>query len=94
MTLYDPNSPTRSDAHSRVHAVYELIHTAVDFTAAALFVIGSILFFYESTTFLGTWLFLIGSVCFALKPTIKLLRELKYWRMGRIDELAARQEAE
>lgn len=92
--IYDPHVPRSSDAHRRVHAAYEIAHTSVDFAAALLFVIGSILFFWEETTFTATWLFLIGSIFFGLKPTIKLLRELKYWRMGRTDILARREEAE
>ncbi|WP_352950748.1 YrhK family protein [Roseibium sp. SCP14] len=52
----------------------------VDFSAAALFVVGSILFFKESTTYAGTWLFLVGSIMFGLRPTIKLLREFAFIR--------------
>ena len=40
----------------------------------------------------GTWLFLIGSICFALKPTIRLTREIHYFRIGQVDELAKRAE--
>ena len=39
---------------------YEIAFTIVDFLAASLFVIGSILFFNEPTVYAGTWLFLIG----------------------------------
>ncbi|MEM9061270.1 MAG: YrhK family protein [Pseudomonadota bacterium] len=88
MALYDPTTPVSSDAHRRVHAAYEIAHTAVDFAAALLFVVGSVLFFWESTTYFATWLFVIGSLCFALKPSVKLLRELKFWRMGRLDAIA------
>lgn len=94
MQIYDPHVPHSSAEHRRVHALFEIAHTCVDFAAALLFVIGSILFFWEETTYTATWLFLVGSVFFGLKPTIKLLRELKYWRMGRTDVLAKREEAE
>lgn len=94
MALYDPRNPTASDAHRRVHAAYEIAHTATDFAAALLFLVGSVLFFWEETTYFATWLFVVGSICFMLKPTIKLLRELRFWRMGRLDELASREETE
>ncbi len=93
MAFYDPQTPTLSADHRRIHAAYEIAHTVVDFSAALLFVVGSILFFWEETTYAATWLFLIGSICFALKPTIKLLREVRYWRMGQTDILADRDEA-
>lgn len=87
--LFDPSAAARSPAHRRVHAMFELAMTIVDFMAALLFVIGSVLFFWESTAFVGTWLFLLGSVCFALSPTLKLIRELRLLRMGRDEAPAA-----
>ena len=35
-------------------------------------------------------MFLVGSVCFALKPTIRLVRELQYLAMGDVADVAAR----
>ncbi|MEM8555432.1 MAG: YrhK family protein [Pseudomonadota bacterium] len=74
----------------RVYAIYELIYTVVDFLAAALFVVGSIMFFSEDWTYFGTWLFLIGSIMFGLKPALRLSREWQLMRMGETDELAER----
>ncbi|MEM7057058.1 MAG: YrhK family protein [Pseudomonadota bacterium] len=88
MKIFNPGTHHQSLDHARTYALFELAYTAVDFLAAMLFLIGSILFFDEATTYLATWLFVIGSFCFALKPTLKLLRELKYWRMGKFDQLA------
>lgn len=90
MPLFDPKARLRSPDHARVWAMYEIAYTAVDFCAAALFVIGSILFFWEETTVTATWMFLVGSVFFGLKPTISLLRELKFLRLGEVDKLAER----
>ncbi|MEM1265886.1 MAG: YrhK family protein [Pseudomonadota bacterium] len=90
MGFFHPANCQRSARHQRLAAVYELCYTAVDFTAGALFVIGSILFFGEATTTLGSWLFLVGSLCFMLSPTIRLVREIHYWRIGRTDKLAVR----
>lgn len=43
--------------------------------AAAAFIIGSILFFFNSEQVPATWFFLVGSVLFAARPTVKVLRE-------------------
>ncbi|MGG7568412.1 YrhK family protein [Rhodovulum sp. DZ06] len=89
MRLFDPAAHNAAE-NREIHAATEILYTAVDFTAAALFVIGSVMFFSEAWQNAGTWLFLVGSVCFALKPTIRLARELHYWRRGKLDRLAER----
>jgi uncharacterized membrane protein YgdD (TMEM256/DUF423 family) len=58
--------------------------------AAVLFIIGSVMFFSEDWTYVGTWLFVIGSVLFATKPTLRLLREVCLYRLGDYDDLAKR----
>jgi len=88
--MFDPAAAQKSDAHGRIHAQYEVIYTFVDFMAAILFVVGSVLFFWDSTQFAATWMFLIGSIFFALKPTTRLLRELAYLRLGKTEELERR----
>jgi hypothetical protein len=47
---------------------------------------------YTLVDFAAAFLFLIGSICFALKPTIRLTREIHYFRIGQVDELAKRAE--
>lgn len=90
MRLFHPRARLRDADSARRYALFEIAYTAVDFAAALLFVVGSLLFFDEATTRLGTWLFLVGSVCFALKPSLRLAREIGYWRRGAVDMLAAR----
>lgn len=85
MRLFNPDNHTRSAEHKRIYAYCELAYTIVDVSAAVLFVIGSILFFSDSTTHVGTWLFLVGSVLFGLRPTIKLYREFGYLRVGNLE---------
>lgn len=87
MKVFNPANHTRSAEHKRIYAYCELAYTIVDFSAAALFVVGSILFFSEQTTYFGTWLFLIGSVLFGLRPTIKLYREAAYLRVDDYDDV-------
>ena len=85
MKLFHPDNHARSDAHKRIFAHCELAYTAVDFSAALMFVVGSILFFKEETAYVATWLFLIGSVFFGLRPTIKLYRELAFLKLAKHD---------
>lgn len=92
MQLFHPGNRNRSPRTARLYAFYELIHTGVDFTAALLFVAGSVLFFDEASKTAGTWLFLIGSVFFALRPSVHLAREIHYWRIGEVERLAERAE--
>lgn len=88
MGLFHPDNRRQSPRHAQLWAAYEIAFTAVDFLAAGLFVIGSILFFWSQTATQATWMFLLGSICFALKPTIRLTRELHYLRLGRLQALA------
>ncbi|WP_321365140.1 YrhK family protein [uncultured Celeribacter sp.] len=92
MTLFDNRNRTKSEETHRVYAAYELAHTLVDFGAAFCFIIGSVFFFYDSLVRAGTWFFLIGSILFAAKPTLRLMREIKLLKMGRIAALAEREE--
>ncbi|AEQ53226.1 YrhK family protein [Pelagibacterium halotolerans] len=92
MTLFDPRARNRSGAHRRLYALYEVWYTAVDFGAALCFVVGSVLFFSPASQTPATWFFLIGSLLFAAKPTLRLVRELHYLRIGEIEALARRQD--
>ncbi|MCR8724276.1 YrhK family protein [Frigidibacter sp. ROC022] len=82
----------RSHASRRLYARFELIYTAVDFMAAFCFLIGSFLFFSAETQYAATWLFVIGSLAFAAKPTLRMIREIRLYRMGDMDDLAQRAE--
>ncbi len=76
-----------SSRHRRVYSAYEIAYTTVDCLAALLFIIGSVMFLYDDLMRAGTWLFIVGSVFFALRPSIRLARELHLARLGK----AARQ---
>ncbi|WP_313816458.1 YrhK family protein [Citricoccus sp.] len=88
MQLFDPRNRETTGEMARVYAIFEVLHTIADFLAAGLFVIGSILFFSESAQTAGTWCFLAGSIFFALKPTIRLTREVRLASLRRVDRLA------
>jgi hypothetical protein len=79
--------------HQRIYALYGLCYTPLDFTAASLFLSGSVFFFWRNTQYWATWLFVVCSICFTLKPAVRLMREVRYLRMGRIEDLARREEA-
>jgi membrane-bound ClpP family serine protease len=66
----------------RVRGIYETLSIANDFLAGLLFLVGSILFFRESTMFVATWLFVLGSVLFVARPTIRLARRVHLGRVA------------
>lgn len=86
----------RNGTHDQRHlyAAFEIVYTLVDFAAAICFIVGSVMFFFEPWQTPGTWLFLIGSICFALKPTLRFVRELKLAAMGDDKDLADRFQGE
>lgn len=87
MKQFNPENYTKTDRHRRIYAYTEVAYTTVDMLAALMFIVGSVLFFWSSTTTAGTWLFLAGSVFFALRPTVRLVREALYLRMGDYDDV-------
>ncbi|MEO1680782.1 MAG: YrhK family protein [Pseudomonadota bacterium] len=72
---FDPRLFHASPRHADIYGAYERIYTVIDLVAALCFVAGSVLFFFEATLTLGTWLFLVGSLCFAAKPAARFARE-------------------
>ena len=92
MRVFDPETRNLSDAHKRVYAYFELLYTLVDVLAAGMFIIGSILFLFPAWVTFATYLFILGSCFFALRPVLRLLRELKFLKMGEIDILAKREQ--
>ncbi|WP_086516884.1 YrhK family protein [Clavibacter michiganensis] len=61
---------------------YEVASIVNDIMVAAWFVVGSVLFFSESTTTAGTWLFLLGSIQLMIRPLIRLGRRVHLTRIG------------
>jgi hypothetical protein len=88
MKLFDPGARDRTPETKRLYARYEIARTVVDFFAALAFIFGSVLFFWTDTQTPATWLFLIGSLCFALKPSLRLAREVHFLRLGKYEQLA------
>lgn len=82
MRLFDARNHTKNAENRRLYTIYQLIYTMVDFGAAMLFLIGSILFFYQSLQDQAIWCFVAGSVLFAAKPTLRLVREVHYFING------------
>ncbi|KIN65393.1 YrhK [Sulfitobacter noctilucae] len=90
MQLFRHETRQSTEEAKQLFAVFELLHTLADFGAATLFIIGSIMFFFDQWVTFGTWLFLVGSILFALKPTLKLWREIRLYRMKEYQTLAKR----
>lgn len=61
---------------------YEVTSIVNDILIAVWFIIGSVLFFNEDTTMLGTWFFLAGSVQLLIRPIIRLTRRIHITRLG------------
>ena len=88
--LFHTDQRHKSAHAKRIYALFEIVYTAVDFMAALMFLIGSVMFLSDNWQTFGTWLFIIGSVLFATKPTLRLVRELKLAALGDTDDLAQR----
>jgi YrhK-like protein len=61
---------------------YETLSIANDVLIALFFLVGSVLFFFDSTQTIGTWLFLLGSLEFLARPAIRLTRRIHLKRIG------------
>lgn len=91
MALFRHENRDRNEDTRALYARFEIAHTVVDFAAAFLFLVGSFLFFSEDTQTTATWLFVVGSFFFAVKPTLRLIREIKLYQMGKLEILAERE---
>ena len=90
MPLFKPSHKRKYESDERAYAIFELAYTTVDVAAALLFIIGSVMFFSDSWQTPGTWCFLIGSICFALKPSIRIYREIRYFSEGDYDDMVGK----
>lgn len=88
--LFSKNNHNQSSRHAQIYAWYEIAFTVVDFLAAFLFLVGSVMFLDEARHTAATWCFISGSVFFALKPSIRISREIHYMIMGDVEDLAKR----
>ncbi|KQO39169.1 MULTISPECIES: YrhK family protein [unclassified Aeromicrobium] len=61
---------------------YETLSIVNDVLVALWFLVGSILFLWESTTTIGTWFFVAGSVELLARPLIRLARRVHLQRAG------------
>ncbi|ALE73747.1 hypothetical protein Ae168Ps1_0148c [Pseudonocardia sp. Ae168_Ps1] len=55
---------------------YELVSISNDVLIGIWFLIGSILFLHEATTYAGTWMFIAGSIEMLVRPVIRLSRRV------------------
>ncbi|OUE25849.1 hypothetical protein BFL36_04825 [Clavibacter michiganensis] len=80
----DSRSMTLTIGHEElvIRRKYEVASIVNDIMVAAWFVVGSVLFFSESTTTAGTWLFLLGSIQLMIRPLIRLGRRVHLTRIG------------
>jgi hypothetical protein len=60
---------------------YEVLSIINDLLIAVWFLIGSVLFFWDSTAVAGTWMFVLGSVQLMIRPAIRLHRRVTLQRV-------------
>ncbi|MBY6678983.1 YrhK family protein [Rhodococcus sp. BP-332] len=60
---------------------WEVVSIVNDIAIAVWFIAGSVLFFSESTTEIGTVLFLLGSIELLIRPVIRLCRRVHIRRV-------------
>ena len=90
LQLFRHRNRERNEDTRRLYARYEIAYTLADFAAALCFIAGSVLFFFKPLESAALWCFVIGSVLFFVKPSIRLAREIRLYRMGRVETLAER----
>lgn len=61
---------------------YTVLSILNDILVGLWFVIGSVFFFYESLTYVGTWFFVIGSIELLIRPIIRLSRQVHLKRIN------------
>jgi hypothetical protein len=79
--MFSHNLAEASERHGAIWRNYQILYHLNDFFAGVLFVVGSVLFFSEETTFAATVLFLIGSIMFTVRPMIQVLRDFHLTRL-------------
>lgn len=60
---------------------YEFYYNLNDVFIALLFLVGSILFLWESSHTIGTWLFIIASALFLIRPIIQFSKKIHLKRI-------------
>lgn len=65
-----------SNQKNRKSFVYKALYQLNDVVLGLIFLIGSFLFFSDSTVFQGTVLFVIGSIQMIIRPLIAMIHDL------------------
>ncbi len=82
MTGHNLRIPVGDEHVLVLHRRYEMLSILNDIMVALWFLIGSLLFFSESTQTAGTVLFVLGSVELLIRPVIRLVRNAHMRRAG------------
>lgn len=61
---------------------YEVLSIANDILIGLWFLVGSVLFLSDATTYAGTWLFILGSAELLIRPVIRLARRVHLQRVS------------
>lgn len=69
----------------KVTSIYKLLYQINDVVLGLLFLIGSFMFFKDSTMFTGTVLFVIGSVQMLIRPVISIIHDFHLSKVRKKD---------
>ncbi|GEN86188.1 YrhK family protein [Oceanobacillus sojae] len=68
----------------KVTSIYKLLYQINDVILGLVFLMGSIMFFKDSTMFAGTVLFVIGSIQMLIRPVISIVHDFHLSVRGKI----------
>ncbi|MCI2774343.1 YrhK family protein [Staphylococcus petrasii] len=69
------------DNHAKqISFFYKALYQINDIVLGLIFLVGSFLFFSDTTVFIGTVLFVIGSIQMMIRPLISFIHDLKLSR--------------
>ncbi len=81
LRMFSHNLADASERHGAIWRNYQIVYHLNDFLAGVMFVLGSVLFFWEETMTSATVLFVIGSIQFTVRPLIQVLRDFHLTRL-------------
>ncbi|EHJ08956.1 YrhK family protein [Staphylococcus simiae] len=72
------NFAEKTDYHAnQITNFYKALYQVNDIVLGIIFLIGSFLFFKDTTVFTGTVLFVIGSIQMTMRPVISFIHDMK-----------------
>lgn len=80
-TAHSPLTLTIGHEELVIRRRYEVLSIVNDVLIGVWFLVGSVLFLSDATTYAGTWLFIVGSAELLVRPLIRLTRRVHLRRL-------------